>query len=71
MISVTIADPLAEAANVQAKMYHRGLDEQINYWARIGKIAEENPDLSFEFIKAILNAKEEILAGHIEPYSFD
>ena len=31
MISVTIADPLAEAANVQAKIYHRGLDEQINY----------------------------------------
>jgi hypothetical protein len=46
MISVTIADPLAEAANIQAKIYHRGLDEQINYWARIGKIAEENPELS-------------------------
>jgi hypothetical protein len=71
MISVTIADPLAEAANVQAKIYHRGLDEQINYWARIGKIAEENPELSFEFIKAILNARQEVLAGQVEPYSFD
>lgn len=71
MISVTIADPLAEAANLQAKICHRDLDEQINYWARIGKIAEENPDLSFEFIKTILNARQEVLAGQVEPYSFD
>jgi ParD-like antitoxin of type II bacterial toxin-antitoxin system len=71
MISVTITDPLAEAANVQAKICHRGLDEQINYWAKIGKIAEENPDLSFEFIKTILNAREEVLAGQVEPYLFD
>ncbi len=71
MISVTIADPLAEAANAQAIIYHRGLDEQINYWARIGKIAEENPDLSFEFIKVTLQAREEVLAGQVEPYSFD
>lgn len=33
MISVTIADPLAEAANVQAKICHRSVDEQINYSA--------------------------------------
>ncbi|MDD1610856.1 MAG: ParD-like family protein [Methylococcaceae bacterium] len=71
MISVTIADPLAEAANVQAKICHRSLDEQINYWAKIGYCAEENPDLSFEFIKTILNAREEVLAGQVEPYLFD
>jgi len=71
MISVTIADPLAEAANIQAEICHRSVDEQINYWARIGHCAEENPDLSFEFIKTVLNAREEMLAGEVEPYLFD
>ena len=71
MTSVNIAEPLAEAANVQAKIAHRNLDEQINYWAKIGKIAEENPDLSFELIKSILDAREQVLLGDVEPYLFD
>ena len=56
MISVTILDPLAQAATLQAKVDNRSVEGQINYWAKIGKIAEENPDLSFEFIKATLRA---------------
>ena len=71
MISVTISDPLAHAATLQAKVCNRSLDGQINYWAKIGKIAEENPDLSFEFIKSILSAREEALEGQVEPYIFD
>ena len=68
MISVTIIDPLAQAATLQAKVCNRSLDGQINYWAKIGKIAEENPDLSFEFIKAVLSAREEALSGQVVPY---
>ena len=71
MISVIISDPLAMDAIVQAKVFNRSLDNQINYWAKIGKIAEENPDLSFEFIKAVLCAREEALDGQVEPYLFD
>ena len=70
MISVTISDPLAQAATLQAKVYNRSVEGQINYWAKIGKIAEENPDLSFEFIKDTLRAREEALAGQVEPYLF-
>jgi len=33
------------------------------YWARIGKIAEENPDLSYDFIKNILLGKIEAESG--------
>jgi len=33
--------------------------EQIEYCAKIGKIAEENPDLSYDFIKNLLIAMEE------------
>lgn len=38
---------------------------------KIAKIVKENPDLSEEFIKDILLAKEEIAAGKGEPYIFD
>ena len=71
MNSVTISAPLAQAATLQAKVYNRSVEGQINYWAKIGKIAEENPDLSFEFIKAALRAREEALVGQVEPYLFD
>lgn len=37
----------------------------------IDKIAEENPDLTYEFIKGILIGLQEIETGQTEPYSFD
>jgi len=33
---------------------------QVEYWAKIGRIAEDNPDLPFSFIREILLAKEEV-----------
>jgi len=56
---------------LQNKDSNLGLEKKINYWAKIGKIAEENPDLSFEFVKTILLAREEALTGQTEPYLFD
>jgi ParD-like antitoxin of type II bacterial toxin-antitoxin system len=71
MISVTISEPLAQAAISQVKVCHRSIDSQIDHWAKIGKIAEENPDLSFEFINTALQARNEVLTGKTELYSFD
>lgn len=71
MTSITVSEKIAQAATIQAKVFNRTLDGQINYWAKIGKIAEENPDLSFAFIKDLLIAREEALVGDTEPYLFD
>ncbi|MGZ5028705.1 MAG: TA system antitoxin ParD family protein [Methylobacter sp.] len=71
MISVTLSESLAHAATVQAEIHHRTLEKQIEHWAKIGKIAEENPDLSFEFIQTILAARKEAQEGQTEPYLFD
>jgi len=71
MIAITLSDKIAQAASIQAKVFNRSLDGQIDYWVKIGKIAEENPDLSFAFIKDVLIAREEALAGDTEPYLFD
>ena len=62
-------DILAEAQR-HARVNHRSLPKQIEYWSRIGKIAEENPDLPYSFIKEILLGLEESKTGNLEDYRF-
>ena len=44
--------------------------EPLEYWARIGKIAEENPDLNFNDIKDLLIGLEQVKAGMVTDYQF-
>jgi len=46
------------------------MTSQLEYWATIGKVAEENPDLPFSFIKETLLAIEEMKSAEKEEYSF-
>jgi len=41
---------------------------QIEHWVKIGKIAEENPDLPYEFIKRVLETREEMKTEEPIPY---
>jgi len=54
-----------------SKALNRSLVDQIEHWAKIGRIAEENPDLNYDLIKSILIAQQEAQAGKLEPYDFD
>ena len=54
-----------------AKALHRTLPKQIEHWAKIGEMVEDNPDLPYEFIKQAIIAKAEKEAGKLEPYIFD
>jgi len=38
--------------------------------AKIGKIIQNNPDLSYEFVRQLLIAQAEVAAGKIEPFGF-
>jgi hypothetical protein len=58
-VIVVISDEYAAKARRFGRVYHRSLPKQIEYWSRIGKIAEENPDLPFSLIKDILLDREE------------
>ena len=53
-----------------ADAMHRSIPKQIEYWARIGKIVEENPDLPFSMIQDILISIEEVKAGKYAEYTF-
>jgi len=52
-------------ARRHASVNNRSIPDQIEYWSRIGKLAEENPDLPYEFIKGILLGLQEIKDGDV------
>lgn len=69
-MAVKLSDNIILDAQIMSKALNRSVAGQIEYWARIGKIAEENPDLTYEFIKNILVAQQEVQAEKLEPYTF-
>ena len=70
-ISVKLSDEMVCQAKIMSRALNRSVAGQIEYWAKIGKISEENPDLTYDFIQKLLIAKEEALAGNLKPYEFD
>ncbi len=69
--SVRLSDTLVKQAKTVGEVMSRSGAGQIEHWAKIGRIAEENPDLSYGFIKDILIAKAEIDNGSVDDYEFD
>lgn len=66
--AVKISDELIAQARIKSKIFKRSVAGQIEYWAQIGKIVEENPDLPLPFIQDVLFGKEQIRAGLGPPY---
>ena len=68
--SIKLSDNLVKSATAHGKALHRTPPKQIEYWARIGKIAEENPELTLGFVKDVLIGLEEAEAGDVTEYTF-
>jgi len=68
--AIKLSDELVQQASERAKTMSRSTADQIEYWAKIGKIAEDNPDLSYRFIQDILIGLEEIQSGQAKKYIF-
>ena len=69
--AVKLSENIVSDAKIMSKAFNRSVAGQIEYWVRIGKIAEENPDLTYEFIKNILISQQEAKEGRLEAYIFD
>lgn len=67
---IRISENLAQEARLRSAVEHRSMTAQIEYWARIGKTAEDNPDLPFSLIRESLLAIEEMKAKGKEEYVF-
>ncbi len=68
--AVKISDELAANAAIFARVENRSIAGQVEYWAKLGKIAEENPDLPISFIKDILIGRAQVGMGQKIPYNF-
>jgi len=67
---IRISDRLAKEAKTRSQVEHRSMTSQLEYWAMIGKAAEDNPDLPFSFIKETLLARQEMQNESPEEYTF-
>jgi hypothetical protein len=67
---VRISDELVNEAKKYSRIDHRSMTGQIEHWAKIGKCAEENPDLTYSLIKEILMGIEELEQGDKSEYRF-
>jgi hypothetical protein len=67
---VHLSDQLIADARRHAGVNSRSVPKQIEYWSRIGKVAEENPDLPYAFIKELLLSKQETDEGKLTDYQF-
>ena len=69
--AIRISDDLINSARKVSKIEKRSLTGQIEYWAKIGQIAEENPDLSYKLIREIMLGLNEIDSGEFSDYQLN
>lgn len=58
--AVRISSKLASEAKIHSKVENRSVAGQIEHWAKIGKMAEENSDLPFTLLREILIGTEQL-----------
>lgn len=68
--AVRVSENLLSDARKYSKVDRRSIASQIEHWARIGKCAEENPDLTYQLIKEILIGVQELDNEEKSEYSF-
>jgi hypothetical protein len=68
--AVKLSADILNVAKTCATLNSRSIPKQIEHWAKIGKIAEENPDLPYEFITGVLEGFKEIERGETTPFEF-
>lgn len=68
--TLKLSDELIDLAKPHAAAEHRSVPKQIEYWARLGKAVEDNPELPLQFIKDTLLAVAEANAGQLSEYRF-
>jgi hypothetical protein len=69
-VPIRINEDVYNAAREVASAECRSIPHQIEFWAKIGKCALDNPDLPIDFVKELLISKQSsrTLA---EPFDFE
>lgn len=69
-IPIRIDETIYQEAKKVAAAEFRSIPNQIEYWAKLGKCALDNPDLPIEFIKDIIFSKFSDISL-AEPFHFE
>lgn len=69
--AIKLSADVVEEARRYAETFSRSLPKQIEYWMRIGKTMEENPDLPYSFVKEMMLSRLEGAEGNVTPYVFE
>lgn len=69
-VAIRLSKEFINQAEKYAKINMRTVPKQIEYWAMLGRCAEDNPDLSLDVIKDCLLAQEEVKQGQISAFEF-
>lgn len=69
--AVKLSSSIINDAKIISKALHRSVAGQIEHWAKIGKIAEENPEMNYEFIKDLLIAQQEAKSKNLTTYKLE
>ena len=68
--AIRLPKDIIESAQQYGKIFSRSAPKQISYWIKIGKLAEENPDIPFSMLQDILLGLEEVKNKQTTEYSF-
>jgi len=68
--AVRVSENLVREARLVGAVDNRSVTGQIEHWARVGKCAEDNPELTYRVIKDILIGVEELDQGESSEYQF-
>lgn len=67
-VTVNLDSHLVDIVRSYSIVQSRSVPKQIEHWIKMGRIAEENPDLSYNFIQNILLGLEDIKLGNVKEY---
>lgn len=68
--TVELSDDFRMVTQRAAELCSRSVPKQIEFWSRIGKLVEENPDLPLDLIREIQRSRLEADAGGLSAYEF-
>lgn len=68
--AIKLDENLIEAARIYGEASHRSAPKQIEHWVMLGRLAEQNPEMSCEFIVGLLHARAQAKAGDVTEYEF-
>lgn len=67
-VSIRVSEDLYQKAQIASTVNTRSINQQVEHWSKIGRIAESNPSLPYQVIQDLLAGKADAEAGFIDDY---